>query len=1092
MNRAEKPAPFGSTLLGKSAAHPGSIDMSVFQPKSKPAGQGSVSSDYLQKTREDNPEPESQQKSGAGPVLSNCRFVTPVEDLRAQEEFDMAVDVKIPTGSTSTAQATFTLFCYVPKSGTEAGPPNKEERSKTWTVEGKVDTAGSDQVVVKARRTLMAELGTTPGEKTGFELEATHPELKDPCKSGRIEVVLKTQAHWVGGDDMHFRTDGEFPLLGADGALLQVLATAAGRVKKPEQERETVICFGFASSAGDADSNRELSLRRAQVVKALLDRDESSWSTLAKANFETRDIQQFLSDLQASCGWECDPGAVDGQDGPKTKSAIGSFQKECNSRYKLGLKEDGDCGPKTWGAVHRAILGQVQEVLGEDSTKAPSWPKPKWGNGGEGVYGNGEDFATGGDKPDERSVQITFFAPGSEQPLKKPAAGQKSTVKENPVQNEKIVEKKKMEKSGEVKKSEPIEDGVPYFNTTTDELFILPKAKVKDFDREWKMMEMAMPIVGGHFFPDPQTSPEDAHLDLLSTFLFMKKLQEANSIDAAETLAKNAKSEIEAGKKAVRQNPKLAERLEVKGASMDSGWYQKIMIADGKRMVWVRGEKIRSHARWFNRKQAQAQVRKEMESEAAEKKKGSTGKMPATSAELKLFERDFFEPQKGTWLPELEEVFEKHGMQEMLKDSRHFQAGVAAQAMRWAAEGKYGANVNWTKDKTIKAEAKVEGSFSLLSAQGHFDIYLTGKEGIDLIAMIKKVEPTLVRASAKPIKIQANLTFTGCAFTGVCGSASAGIGLAFKEGKKKEAGMEVGVEVFAGAKVGAEAAMALKMQLFDDKNANPGWKDLSSVTYGAWAAYGIGAEASFKMGYYDERFRINARLGLVIKGGVGHYFKAAIHGENVAQLIWTLGHSVNWNEMGKLLGGQVWSYYQMIMWNSALTGKTLSESANLVSRELDKLMLSSTNAAVAGLESVKSVDDTFDRYVPGYTIAKQFSPAFWVTKETYHLLKGYNQELERGAAAIKTVGKIRDWKYVTREYKHNMLVDLCQSGTGWLGPFSGEDKEDAIIKIMDSIRDKAEYDWIMGGLVRREKINLNDHVDFSQQSKLDSINAKFK
>ncbi|MEK7393959.1 MAG: hypothetical protein AAB214_15470, partial [Fibrobacterota bacterium] len=114
-----------------------------------------------------------------------------------------------------------------------------------------------------------------------------------------------------------------------------------------------------------------------------------------------------------------------------------------------------------------------------------------------------------------------------------------------------------------------------------------------------------------------------------------------------------------------------------------------------------------------------------------------------------------------------------------------------------------------------------------------------------------------------------------------------------------------------------------------------------------------------------------------------------------------------------------------------------------------------------------------------------------ITKESYNLLKSINHELERGAAAINTVSKIKDWKYVTRENKHNLLVDICQSGTGWMGPFSGEDKEDAIIKIMNTVRDKAEYDWIIDGLDKRH-IDLNGHVDFSQQDKLDAINARFK
>ena len=252
----------------------------------------------------------------------------------------------------------------------------------------------------------------------------------------------------------------------------------------------------------------------------------------------------------------------------------------------------------------------------------------------------------------------------------------------------------------------------------------------------------------------------------------------------------------------------------------------------------------------------------------------------------------------------------------------------------------------------------------------------------------------------------------------------------------------------------------------------------------------MGAEASFKLGYYGKRFRVQARVGLVIKGGAGHYLKAEVEAENVVELIWTLGKSVNWDNMHRIIGEGAWNYYQMIMLNSALTGKVLAESAQLVSGELDELLLMSTGTFVAGLAVGKNVDDQFDRYIPGYTTFKKYHPVFLLTKESYYLLKEYNQNLERGAAAINTVGKIKDWKYVTREVKHNMLVDLCQSGTGWLGPFSGEDKEDAIVKIMNTIRDKAEYAWIIKGL-KDQRISLDSYVDFSQKNQLDKIHAKY-
>jgi peptidoglycan hydrolase-like protein with peptidoglycan-binding domain len=427
----------GPSLLDKSKAHPGNIDMSVFAPKSKPTAQGTVNARYLQETREQNPDPAEAKQDEAKVSLSKCRFVTPPEDLRLNEPFEFAVDVK-KLGSPKSMSPSFDLYCTRTRDG-------KPERDRIWACQRcKPLDPKADPLVVQGKEVLATQADYVLGETVTFELEATHPEADQPARSEPVEIRIKGVAHWIGGDDLFFRNDGEFPLLGTDGSLLQVLATAVGRIRKPAQEGETCICFGFASSAGEAGPNRRLSLRRAQAVKALLDRDEAAWVELAKAHFETRDIQQFLSDLHAACGWECDPGAVDGQDGPRTKAAIESFQKECNVRYKRGLAEDGICGPKTWGAVHRVVLGQVQAVLGEDESKAPSWPQPKWGNRGKGVHGNGEDYATGGDKPEERSVQITFFAPGTEPPLKEVADGQKASPEHNPVQQPDRIEKVKI------------------------------------------------------------------------------------------------------------------------------------------------------------------------------------------------------------------------------------------------------------------------------------------------------------------------------------------------------------------------------------------------------------------------------------------------------------------------------------------------------------------------------------------------------------------------------------------------------------------------------------------------------------------------
>lgn len=436
--------PSGAKLLDESKAHPGSLDKSIFQQRqssSSGAGQGTVNDNYLTECREDNPEPASQATDATSQVqLSNCRILTPVDSLKLNEDFEMAVDLKkLDPAAASTAN--FSLFATRTRDG-------KEERAKIWADKpGKADDDKADPIVVKAKDVLATQDDYQLGEKVVFELEASHEGAEAPCKSGPVEVGLKCLAKWVGGDNLFFRNDGEFPLLKDDASLVEVLATAVEYVQqmKPGAE-ESAVCFGYASSVGAANSNRKLSLRRAQAIKAILDRDFETWEALAKVNFTTIDIQQFLSDLHMACGWECDPGAVDGQSDPQTKAAILAFQKECNSRYRYGLKEDGVCGPKTWRGVLRTIHGLVQAEIGGDPATEPNWNKPKWGHSGKGVYANGEDAATGGDKPEERSVQITFFAPGSEPALVDAPDGDPTNPELNPILNAERYEKEKLER----------------------------------------------------------------------------------------------------------------------------------------------------------------------------------------------------------------------------------------------------------------------------------------------------------------------------------------------------------------------------------------------------------------------------------------------------------------------------------------------------------------------------------------------------------------------------------------------------------------------------------------------------------------------
>jgi peptidoglycan hydrolase-like protein with peptidoglycan-binding domain len=88
----------------------------------------------------------------------------------------------------------------------------------------------------------------------------------------------------------------------------------------------------------------------------------------AQSSDEIRQAQQALKDKGL------DPGAVDGVDGPKTKSATRKFQKQQN------LAPDGRLGPQTLDS-----LGVKHGTAGTQMHEAGSNIKHSYGNGGKSI-----------------------------------------------------------------------------------------------------------------------------------------------------------------------------------------------------------------------------------------------------------------------------------------------------------------------------------------------------------------------------------------------------------------------------------------------------------------------------------------------------------------------------------------------------------------------------------------------------------------------------------------------------------------------------------------------------------------------------------
>lgn len=141
--------------------------------------------------------------------------------------------------------------------------------------------------------------------------------------------------------DHHFHDDHFFPNLASD-EFLEVLAGVA------EHHRKNGECPMVVRSDSPSE-RREMFEKRLRVAESIVHGNETAWTELTK-DATPRDVQTAMKFFFRK-GWPCDPGAIDGIAGNRTKNAVYQFQHACNSHWGMKLSTDGKCGPKTWNAI---------------------------------------------------------------------------------------------------------------------------------------------------------------------------------------------------------------------------------------------------------------------------------------------------------------------------------------------------------------------------------------------------------------------------------------------------------------------------------------------------------------------------------------------------------------------------------------------------------------------------------------------------------------------------------------------------------------------------------------------------------------------
>lgn len=367
--RASNPTT-GPSLLDRSSAHPGSIDMAVFQKKSgggagsgQTTGQGTVNSNYLKECREDNPEP-STQDAAATATLLNCKIDTPPEKLVVDQPFEMSVEA---TGEGVAGGAiTFRLFCAtLSADGKEAF----EDQSAVWSARAKDGKATFQGELLSPKKSV--PLGT----KLKYYVQASHPKAKEKADSPKVEAVFgkppEVLAIWSLGA-VHFGFGSSF--------IMPTVAAEVSHLKKllDQHSGSALAIFGHADPVGDDDSNKKLSGRRAYALHCLLTRNADGWVELSKGTegdkWGTKAHQAILGQLKDSSGTPFYGGSIHGNDDAQTNAAIEAYQKSAK------LKADGIMGPQTKKSLYAAYMDQLCEVKlkSDDFVGDPADPKVQW------------------------------------------------------------------------------------------------------------------------------------------------------------------------------------------------------------------------------------------------------------------------------------------------------------------------------------------------------------------------------------------------------------------------------------------------------------------------------------------------------------------------------------------------------------------------------------------------------------------------------------------------------------------------------------------------------------------------------------------
>jgi type VI secretion system secreted protein Hcp len=335
--------------------------------------------------------------------LSNAKFLPEEGKTNFKEKCNVTVNVEY-LKETNKKKVLFKLFSIY-KNNTQ----DMQHELEGFESGGKADAA----VTLHYNDEYYSDSEKAADASVEYFLKVSHPE-GDEIESERLKLpfVKQQTVQYNEIPDVLFNHNSAVPMIDTDEKLINaIVATLTFAGKNPEKE---AIIYGHTDSSGETDYNIKLSELRCKSVKAFIDKKPQDFVNICKEKSKVEDYQTFLSVLTKKYSWECDPGSIDDQDGPKTKEALKQFQIDYNLFYSKSITEDGKIGPETWEAFFNVIM---EQILGNANTESgDSAPKLKYGKN-NGIYPCGEKYAQdayakkGRKSQNDRRVEIVFSDP---------------------------------------------------------------------------------------------------------------------------------------------------------------------------------------------------------------------------------------------------------------------------------------------------------------------------------------------------------------------------------------------------------------------------------------------------------------------------------------------------------------------------------------------------------------------------------------------------------------------------------------------------------------------------------------------------------